>query len=342
MVRSRDAGGLVEDEEESVSLDHLPISELIELGQTDPLIRRVDGLTARRDWSGMIDLRERCHEATERGKQLWGVAHHVDYRLALEGDPPHAAGVVDSLATRFTLGPLTEVAAATHTWDELAGHLGAGLSRDIVAYERALRGDRPNGTNPVLEIPVTPADWEPAYVLPTFKSDRVEADPPEIGSGTIVELGAPGETINDLDTTDALLNLAATWTEHSNGTAEAFAVEGSAAGAIAALGLKQAEIAPIRFPEAMTLMAWAASSGGAHGQRTGGASGRFAAWWALACLTDFLEEWPPDPEELGAAGADLRWFWWSDLYPTSGWSCRIAIEDPESGYAWVLNAADSA
>ncbi|MBK5266477.1 MAG: hypothetical protein JJE47_03515 [Acidimicrobiia bacterium] len=324
------------------SLDHLSIPELIELGRPDPLIRRVDALAGRRDWSEMIDLRDRCHEAVERGKQLWGVAHHVDYRLALEADPDIAAAVVDSLASRFTLGPLTEVAAASHSWNELAPFLPVGPSRDIVGYERALRGDPPADANPVLEIPVSLSSWEPEYALPKYKSDRVEADPPAVEPGEIVELGAPGEVITDLETTEALAHLAATWTEHSNGTAEALAVEGTAASAIAALGLKQAEMTEIRLDQAMALMAWTASGGGAHGQRTGGASGRFAAWWALACLTEFTDEWPPNPDELGAAGAELRWYWWSDLYPTTGWACRIAVEDPQAGYAWVLNAADAA
>ncbi len=329
------------DDEEQPSLDHLSIPELIELGQPDPLIRRVDALVGRRDWAGMIDLRDRCQEAVERGKQLWGVAHHVDYRLALDADPELAAAVVDSPASRFTLGPLTEVAASRHTWRDLEPSLPVGPSRDIVGYERSLRGDPPADTNRVLEIPVALAEWEPNYLIPTYKSDRVQDDPPDIGQGEIVELGEPGDTITDLETTDALAHLAATWTEHSNGTVEALAVEGTAASAIAALGLKQAAVTEISLQQAMVLMAWTAAGGGAHGQRTGGASGRFAAWWALACLTEFTDAWPPDPDELGAAGAELRWFWWSDLYPATGWACRIAVEDPETGYAWVLNAADA-
>lgn len=326
---------------EEPSLDHLSIPELIELGQPDPLIRRVDALVGRRDWAGMIDLRDRCHEAVERGKQLWGVAHHVDYRIALDADPDLAASVVDSAASRFTLGPLTEVAAANHTWAELEPDLPVGPSRDIVGYERALRGDPPTGANPVLEIPIELAEWEPAYALPNYKSDRVQDDPPGVDTGPVVALGEPGLAITDLETTEALAHLASTWTEHSNGTAEALAVEGSAESAIAALGLKEAQVVEISLKQAMALMAWTAAGGGAHGQRTGGASGRFAAWWALACLTEFTDEWPPDPAELGEAGNELRWFWWSDLYPSTGWACRIAVEDPETGYAWVLNAADA-
>ena len=326
-------------EDDPPKLDHLSIPELIELGQTDPLVRRVDALVERRDWDAMVDLRRRCHEAVERGKQLWGVAHHVDYRLALDADPAFAGAVVDSAASRFTLGPLTEVASAKHSWSDLSPHLPTGPPRDLVAYERAIRGDTAQASD-TLEIPIELQPWEPQYVVPTYKSDRVESHPPDVEAGTLLELGPPGEVLDDPLTIEALVNLAATWTEHSNGTAEALAVEGSAYSAIAALGLRQAAITEVSFADAMRIMAWTAADGGAHGQRSGGAAGRFAAWWALACLTDYVDDWLPDPAALGLAGETLRWFWWSDLYPATGWACRIAIEDPETHYAWVLNAAD--
>jgi hypothetical protein len=63
----------------------------------------------------------------ERGKQLWPIAEHVDYRLALEGPPELAASVLSPAGGRFALGPLTEVAASTHTFAELVPHVTSPL-----------------------------------------------------------------------------------------------------------------------------------------------------------------------------------------------------------------------
>jgi len=333
-----------EEQDEQQAVAKLTVAELVEMGQPDPLLARIDAFATDRKWTDMIDLRDRCREAVERGKQLWGVAHHVDYRLALEATPELAAAAADSPASRFTLGPLTEVAASTHTWSELDPFLESGPIRSMVANERAARGENLSEAKfdrHVLEMPDHLLEWEPAYVLPHYKPNRVDCDPPIPTKTEEVELPTPGIEINDLLTVEALLSLTETWTTQSNGIAEAKAVEGDALAAIASLGLRTARVAELSLSEALAIMAWTASDSGAHGRRAGVAAGRMASWWVAAAAADLLDDWPLEPEEFGEEISDLRWYWWSDPFPSTGWACRIAIEDPESGYAWVLNAADA-
>jgi hypothetical protein len=72
------------------------------------------------------------------------------------------------------------------------------------------------------------------------------------------------------------------------------------------------------------------------------ASGRFAAWWAVAALAGLLDDWPVDPDRLGEAAHELRWFAWDAAEPITGWSLRLAVEDPLDGLAWALSASDAA
>ena len=101
--------------------DRLPgegLAELVELGDPAALLRAVDGLCASRDWAGLVDLRHLLEEAVERGRPLWPVTTYVEYRMGLDGPAPEAASVLRPGAARFALGPLTEVAATTHTFAE--------------------------------------------------------------------------------------------------------------------------------------------------------------------------------------------------------------------------------
>lgn len=322
----------------------LSVPELIEIGTPDGLMTRIDAFVRDGRWDDLTDLRDRCHEAVERGKQLWGVAHHVDYRLALEGPGEMAAAVAGSRASRFTLGPLTEVAASTKQWADLEPWLDEGPVRAMVAFERVMRGEDLSDASfdrRVMEMPDRLAPWERGYSLATYRPDRVECDPPLPERLEPVDLPAPGETLDDPETVEALLDLVKTWTEHSNGAAEAYAVEGNAMAAIARLGLRQARVAEVDASQAMAIMAWTAADGGAHGRRAGAATGRAAAWWAAAAMTDHLDMWPPDPAEFGEAVQRLRWWWWTDPFPPTGWACRIAVEDGDEGIAWVLNASDA-
>ncbi|GIU91351.1 MAG: hypothetical protein KatS3mg011_0257 [Acidimicrobiia bacterium] len=135
----------------------------VEQGDADRLLAIVDGLCSSREWASLWQLEEHCRAAVDRGKQLWGVAEHVLYRIALEGPPPEAARAVNRGPTRHTLGPLTEVAASSHTWKELAPHLEAEPARAVVAHERVVRGEPvgPGEVDPtVLELPTHLAPWE--------------------------------------------------------------------------------------------------------------------------------------------------------------------------------------
>ena len=82
-------------------------AELVELGDLDELTRHIGRLCSARDWEALVDLRDRCHRALERGKQLWPAAAHAEYRLALEA-PAQWAGAVLVPETVIRDGPLGE------------------------------------------------------------------------------------------------------------------------------------------------------------------------------------------------------------------------------------------
>ena len=115
----------------------------------------------------LLALRTRARASHERGRQHWPAAEYAEYRLALEAPGEFAAQVLVEGAGRFALGPLTEVAASTHTWDELAPHLDAGPLAAITAHERVIRGEdltRDERVDPsVLTVPLVLEDWEAGY-----------------------------------------------------------------------------------------------------------------------------------------------------------------------------------
>ena len=132
------------------------------------------------------------------------------------------------------------------------------------------------------------------------------------------------------------------WTTSSDGRVEIVAVEGSAADAVAALGVTDGRLAPLTAAMAMAWLAWAGASGGAHGRRRGGAIGRFGAWWVVArSLVDLADEWPVDPAMLGDAVDSLDWYWWDAGEPHLGWELQLAVADPAEGYAWAISAHDA-
>lgn len=312
----------------------------VESSDTDELVRIVDGHAAARSWEGMAEVRRRCDEAQTRGKQLWGVTEYVRYRLALDAPGEWAGPAVSEGRTRFTIGPLPEVAASTKTWAELEPHLAPGPERTMTAYERVLRGEDLVDAvlDPLfLELPLAMQSWEPAYELATYKPDRVETATPKRPDTNIVGVEA-GTPIDD-DGRRALLSVVEHWVETSNGRAQAVCVEGPAAAAVGALGVSRAGIAGADPTLALAWVAWAASVGGAHGRRRGAAAGRFSAWWLGNELARL--DWPPDPTELGDAVAELGWFLWSDGSPDTGWSLRVAVESPADGLSWALSAVDA-
>jgi hypothetical protein len=322
------------------------VAVAVEEGDLDELIRLVDRLCSARDWDGLAELRDRCHRAHEHsGRQLWPAAAHAEYRLALEAPGPWAAGVLVEGAGRFAAGPLSEVAASTHEWHDLAPHLHPGPPAVITGHERVLRGEDLSGAAlpgpPVLDLPLRLERWEPPYCLAKYRAHEADFPAPALPSLHAVTLPPPAAPGSDPDSVDALVGVTAHWVTDSGGRANAVVVDGDAAAAIAAVGATQARIGGFAGADALAALAWAGAAGGAHGRRRGAAAGRLAAWWAAAGLGGLLDPWPPDPHALGEAVTGLRWFAWDAGHPAAGWVLRVAIEDPGTGRAWALDAVDS-
>jgi hypothetical protein len=313
------------------------LAAAVERGNPDELLAVVNRLCKDRAWNDLLDLKNRCIDALERGKQLWPIAEHIDYRLALEAPATWGGPIVISGAGRFTIGPLTEVIASTHSWSELSPHLEQGPSRHVIAQERAIRGDKVD--EPGGDVPSRLQAWEPVYPVAIYHDREAEFPPPDLPPMSPVDLPDSFERIRDPESLEALEAITTTWTNESNGRCESVAVSGSALEAVAAFGLQQAQIAELSPATALSFIAWAGASGGAHGRRPGAAAGRFAAWWAAAMLSD--TDWPADPDELGRRVDDLRWYIWSDMFPPTGWVFQIAVEDPAEGLGWAVSAIDA-
>ena len=74
------------------------LAELVEIGDLDELLRATDRLCDAREWAALVELRDRCRKAVERGKQLWPAANHMEYRLALEAPGEFAARMLTDVA----------------------------------------------------------------------------------------------------------------------------------------------------------------------------------------------------------------------------------------------------
>jgi hypothetical protein len=320
------------------------ISEAVAAGDLDELIRLVDGLCSAREWDRVVELRDRCRHALEtRGLQLWPAAEYAEYRLALDATAEFAADVVTEEAGRFALGPLWEVAASRLPWSELGDHLEPGPSRAMAAHERVLRGEDLTGDDSidphVLEVPLRLLDWEPGYAVARYKPDAVESDAPGPFGLQTTELPAAVTSIEDDEAIEALVDVGAVWAHGSNGSVRAVAVEGTAEDAIAALGHETCHAAEVSGADAMALLAWATASGGAYGRRRGAPVGRFAVWWLVAALADL--DWPPEPDEMERAVGSIRWLIWEPPGLTGGWAACVAIESPDLGLSWAVEALDS-
>ena len=151
--------------------------QLVELGDLDELVRQVDRLADADDWDGLVDLRDRCRRALERGRQLWPAASLAEYRLALDAPGRFAAAVLEPNAGRFALGPLSEVAASTHTWADLAPHAPPTPQAALAAQERVVRGEDLSGDDridrQVVELPLALQTWEPRYPTAEYKATEV-------------------------------------------------------------------------------------------------------------------------------------------------------------------------
>jgi len=320
------------------------LTTAVERGDVDDLIRLVDGLCASRQWDRLVELRDRCEQALARGRQLWPVAAHTEYRLALEAPGRWAATMLVEGAGRFAPGPLPEVAASTHEWADLAPHAPSGPLSVLAAHERVVRGEDLTGATlpgpPVLDVPLRLAAWEPDYLLAHYRSDGVDLPGPATPALEPVEAPAAAPDGTRDAATDALVDAVRAWTEGSEGRAEAVTVHGGALDAIGALGRDRIRIAELTSSDGLRALAWAGASGGAHARRPGAAAGRFAAWWASAALTGVLDEWPVDADVLGGRLASLQWYAWDGGGTTTGWQLHLAIEAPAAGRAWAIAAVD--
>lgn len=312
--------------------------DAIEVSDTDELLRVTDGLCENQEWDQLVELKERCREAVSRGKQLWGVEEHIRYRLTLEAPGKWAGAAVSEGVARFALGPLPEVAASTKTWADLAPYLDDGPWREVTAAERVIRGEA--GAGPIADLPDHMVPWEPRYQVATYGADTVEAPSPALPAVVPTPLPDGFIALDDAASEGALSDLVLPWVTESNGRCETSAVEGAALEAIRALGLTRARVGQVTAQEALGWMAWAGASGGAHGRRRGAAAGRYGVWWVVATLCDL--DWPPDPNATGDAVERLRFYWWDDGSPGTGWELRLSIEIPDERLAWAIAAVDSA
>lgn len=310
--------------------------EAIESSDTDELLRVIDGYVAAKEWQDLIELRHRCREAVTRGKQVWGAEEHIRYRLALHAPPAVAGPVVSEGESRFSLGPLPEVAASTHAWSDMVGFMTQGPHRLTFAAERVIRGEGVAGE--ALELPGRLEEWEPRYPVATYKPDKVETPTPAIPTPAPIELPESAAAVEDLQSEAALADLVEPWTDQSNGRCQVSTAEGDVAAAIRSLGLQSARAADLEPADALAWLAWAAASGGAHGRRRGAAAGRYLAWWVVANLSDL--DWPAHPNDVGEAARRLRWAWFDDGAPDTGWVLKVAVQDPAIGLSWAISAVD--
>lgn len=329
------------------------LDALITRADLDGLIRLIDARTASGDWPGLSRLRSRARFAINTGRQLWPAATLAEYRLSLLAPPAWACRAINDGGGRFAIGPLTEVVAQHHRWDELAPWLDPGPAAMLVAHERIIRGEILDpaltasfGPDP-LELTLSLQSWEPVYPPVVYTDHGLQADPPTLPAAGDFRAMAPRRSVERLDdpaVEQAVRQLIEPWTAGSNGRAEVITVGGDADDAVGALGAPEqlGRLASLTPAEGLAWLAWAGASGGAHGRRRGGGVGRFGAWWMLAAIADATDAWPVDPGDLGAIAAELSWYWWEAGDPVGGWQLQLAIHDPIDGVAWAINARDQA
>ncbi len=322
------------------------LDDLIHRADLDGLVRMIDDRCSTRDWAGLLRIRDRSRHAVETGRQLWPAATLAEYRLALLATPDHVAAVLDEsdgLSGRFTIGPLTEVAAQHHTWDELRSVLDLGPRAAFVAHERVLRGERVEVEDlpDVLDLPLELHDWEPDYPLAVYTDVGAEFPMPDLPDSWIDVTPVRGESARRRG-------------RPRSASARRAVVDGverprrgrvrrrrSSARHSAHWDCSAPAFARLEPSDALAWLAWAGASGGAHGRRRGAASGRFGAWWTLAALGDLLDDWPVPPDELGELAAELRWYRWDAYEPAMGWQLQLAVEDPDDDVAWAILARDA-
>ncbi len=328
------------------------IESLIDRVDLDGLIRLIDGFCTSRNWSDILKTRDLCRSATRTGRQVWPIATLCEYRLALLAPPSWSCQVVDNDVSRFSIGPLTEVLAQNHTWSEVRDLLSPGPHREIVAHERALRGDIIEDTidsHSVLDLPFDLAPWEPEYPRALYSEDGVVAPCPcDTWVHEWVDVGAasaPVIAIDDDDTTAALRSLVEPWTSASMGRAECTIVEGRLDALASSLSLPALRVSEVSTDQALQWLAWCGASGGSHGRRRGSAAGRFNCWWLLAALAGLGDDWDTLQGAgrlapvLGEATTSLTWYR-VDLGRRHSYELSLAAVNLEENLVFGLFAHD--
>jgi hypothetical protein len=321
------------------------VGDAIALNDLDELLRLAHAFADHGDWDDLVSLAARARRAFDTGRQLWPASNLAEYRLALDAPADYAALVLTDDAGRFGLGPLSEVAASTHTWAELAPHVVPGPVSSLAAHERVVRGERVDASTvampEVLGTPLELAPWEPEYFVPVYERDRVEEPGPEPIRGRALELPEnAAELVTDIAVEEAVRDLVRPWTVHSDASVRVACVHGEVAHAIAALGVSDVRGAWVDAGEALATLGWAGSSGGRHHRRRGAASGRDLAWVTAGALAGFEPGERLQARAIGEAVSELRWYTWSASDVSSGWILRMAVEDPTDGIAWAIDAVD--
>jgi hypothetical protein len=318
------------------------LADLVHRADIDGLVRHVDATCTSRDWHHLVEVRDAARAAVSTGRQLWPIATLANHRLALLAPAAHAVRALEDGSRLFMPGPVSEILAVHHDWEELSPHLPPGHDRSLVAHERALRGDTIDPGEPdVLEIGWVRRAWEPEYSLADYGDDGVDAPAPPATAPVDAARAVPARALDDPETVNAFRRLVEPWTAQSNGTAEAALAEGGALEALGALGRTDVRLAAVGAAEAVSLLAWAAASGGAHGKRRGAATGRAEAWWLLAVFTGLDEDWPCDPEWFDETVESLEFHAWShDGAPTTGWGLGLVVCDPTEGISLAMAASD--
>ncbi len=326
------------------------IGAAIASNDLDALNRLVHEFSSGREWQSLLQLRDRARAAFERGYQLWPAAAHAAYRLALEAPGEFSALVLDDVGGAFAFGPLPEVVAATHEYDEIARCAMRNPAFTHFAYECVVRGEdlrTEHIEHDMYSVPLWLGAWEPDYLLAEYYSDRADFAGPDPIVGRVAKLKAV-EAVQRIDAECdealvALREVAVAWQRSSDAVVHVVAVEGPAADAISVLvrgdGVRASvHTASLSGAEAIQRLAWAGSHSGPQGRRRGAAAGRDVALHAAAIVAGFNLDDEVDIEELGGAVSDVNWLWWQARDVVSGWSLRIAVEDPADGVAFAIDA----
>jgi hypothetical protein len=317
--------------------------DLINRADLDGLVRLIDDYCETRSWHDLLGLRDACKAAVANGRQVWPASTLAEYRLALLAPAEIAVQVVSEEAGRFTMGPLTEVIAQNHQWNELNKFLELSPTTTYIAYECAIRGQKVDSELfPALESPCSLLSVEANYALAEYHDNDAKFPTPAIPEmGSAISVPASTATvIQDSDASTAFHQLVDAWTTQSNGELQTSCVEGSVLDALAALNIHEARLSLLTSGEALAWLAWAGANGGAHGRRRGNALGRDAAWWTIAALTEKTFHWPISRDELEVVTNSLQWFWWDANEPTTGWNVQLCVHHAGRNQSWAISLND--